>query len=37
MPVKVHLIILDPIKVAISNYKNHPSINAIRGNMQKLM
>ena len=33
MPVKVNLIILDPIKAAISKYKNHPSINAISGNM----
>ena len=31
-----NLNLLDPIEAAFSKYKNHPSLNAIKGNMSKL-
>ena len=31
-----NLILLDPIEAAILKYKNHPSLNAIRGKISKL-
>ena len=31
-----NLNLLDPIEAAFSKYKNHPSLNAVKGNLSKL-